>query len=166
VGLQLPRGTFAWVLAVVAGAAVLALVAVLLNLGPFKEAELTRGELIARGDEICRKAHDAFTNLQDGPPRTASQAAELTTQLADIAGDEVDQIRALNGPPEFDAEIERYLAARERGIAFLRSGHDAAQARDTEAYVKSQAELARTQRERQRIARRIGFAECSRPIGG
>jgi hypothetical protein len=163
---QRSRGPWGWVLG---GAGVLALLAVLaiaLDLGPFDDPELTRGELIARGDEICRRAHEAFTDLQRQPPRTASEAADLTARLADIAADEADQIATLNGPPEFDAEIEDYVAAREEGIAAIRDGRVAADARESTGYARSQAEVAATQRERHAIARRIGFAVCSRPLKG
>jgi hypothetical protein len=166
VGLRLPRGTFAWAVAVAAALAVLALAAAVFDLGPFRGSELTRGELIARGDDICRKAHDAFIELQARPPRTADEAAELTGRLADIAADELKQIKALHGPPEFDAELERYLAAREQGIEALRDGVAAAQDGDTAAYTSAQAKLASSQRRRRQIARRIGFAECSRPLPG
>ncbi len=159
-----PPGIWGWVLG---GAGVLALLAVLalaFDLGPFKDPELTRGELLTRGDEICREAHDAFTDLQRVPPRTASQAAELTVRLIEIADDEADRIAALNGPSDFDAAIEDYVAAREEGIDAMRAGRDAASDRDSEGYARSQAEVASSQRERYRIARRIGFAVCSRPL--
>ncbi len=159
-----PHGVWSWVLGGAGALAVLAVLALIFDLGPFKQPELTRGELIAEGDEICREAHDAFTDLQRTPPRTASQAAELTEQLIDIAEDEVDQIESLNGPPDFDAEIEDYVAAREEGIEAMRAGHNAAADRDTEGYARSQAEVADSQADRHRIAREIGFAVCSRPL--
>jgi hypothetical protein len=166
VGLQLPRGTFAWVVAVVVALGALALVAAVFNLGPFSEPQLGRGEAIARGDEICRKAHQAFADLQRHPPGTASEASQLTHRLADIAAGELDQIRALNGPPDFEAQIDRYLAARERGIEALRAGEKAASEHDSKAYAKAQSDLADSQRARRRLARKIGFAECSRPLKG
>jgi hypothetical protein len=136
---QEPRGKLGWIAGGVALAVVVVALALamLLDQGPFSEPELSRGELIARGDEICRKAHEAFAELQKKPPQTAGQATDLTGKLVDIASDELDEIGSLKGPPEFDA-----------------------------AYVVAQAELADSQLERQRIARRIGFAQCSRPLVG
>ena len=46
----------------------------------------------------------------------------------------------------------------------MRDGQAAAEDRDADAYEKAQAEVADSQRERHRIARRIGFAVCSRPL--
>ncbi len=141
----------------VAVLAVLGVLAAVFDLGPFKEAELTRGESIAKGDDICRRAHDAFVDLQTSPPRTASQAAELTGQLIDIASDEADAIGSLNGPPDFEAEVDEYVNAREDGIEAMRDGRAAAEDRDSAAYARSQEEVAASQRERERIARQIGF---------
>lgn len=135
-----------------------------LHLGPFTRAELSRGELIARGDEICRKAHAAFDLLQKKQPQTPQQASELTSRLIDIAEDERDRIAALDGPDDFDQEIQTYLDARDLGIEALRRGHSAADAGRSDIYDEVQAELAETQRQRIQIARLIGFAECSRKI--
>ena len=160
-----PRGVWAWALGVAAFLAVMALLAATFDLGPFKEPELAGGELVARGDEICREAHEAFVDLQRSPPGTAGDAAELTGRLIDVAEDEADELRALNGQPEFEAEVDEYLEARATGIDALRAGRQAAEDRDAQAYADSQADLAASQRDRHRIARQIGFAVCSRPLG-
>jgi hypothetical protein len=162
--LHRPPGVWSWILGGVATLATLALLAAIFDLGPFRQPELTRGELIAEGDDICRRAHEAFVDLQRRPPRTASQAAELTGQLIDIASDEADRIEDLNGPPEFDAAIQDYVEARQAGIDAMRAGREAAESQDAAAYSDSQAEVAEGQAERREIARGIGFAVCSRPL--
>jgi hypothetical protein len=159
-----PHGPWARVLAGAGVLAALALLAAVFDLGPFREPELRSSEVIAQGDEICRKAHEAFADLQRRSPRTAAQAAELTGRLIDIAGDEADELESLNGPPEFDARVEEYVTAREDGIEAMRAGRAAAEDRDTEGYEEAQADVADSQRERHRIARGIGFAVCSRPL--
>jgi hypothetical protein len=153
-----------WALAATGALAVLVAVAILLDLGPFADEELTRGELIARGDQICEQAHEAFSELQSEPPRTGREAADLTSQLAGIAEDERDEIDELNGPDDLDPAIDGYLAARDRGIEALRRGNEAAEEGDSGAYERHQAELAKSQLERRRMAREIGFSECSRPL--
>jgi hypothetical protein len=153
-----------WALAVAGVAGLLVGVALLTDIGPFAEEELSREELIARGDQICVEAHEAFVDLQRKLPQTAREAAELTERLASIAEDESRALAKLDGPAELEAQIETYLDARERGIEALRRGADAADADESDAYERAQAELADGQRERRRIAREIGFGECSRPI--
>jgi hypothetical protein len=149
-------------------AAVLVLVFALgavLHLGPFEREELSRGQLLAQGDEICRRAHAAFEELQAKQPQTPDQAEALTSQLLGIAEDERDRIAALNGPPDFDDEIATYLKARDLGIEALRAGREAAQSGSATDYEEAQDELAETQRQRIQIARQVGFAECSRKVG-
>jgi hypothetical protein len=135
------------------------------HLGPFEREELTQGELLAQGDEICRKAHAAFEQLQVKQPQTPDQAETLMNQLISIAEDERDRIAELNGPPDFDDEIKTYLDARDLGIAILKRGRDAAESGRPDNYAEALQELAETQRQRIQIARQVGFAECSRKIG-
>ena len=135
------------------------------HLGPFEREELSRGQLLALGDEICRRAHAAVEELQAKQPATPDQAAALTDQLISIAQDERDRIASLNGPPEFDDEIATYLQARDLGIDALRRGRQAAQSGRADVYESAQDELAETQRQRIQIARQVGFAECSRKVG-
>jgi hypothetical protein len=135
------------------------------HLGPFEREQLTQGQLLAQGDEICRKAHAAFEQLQDKQPQTPDQAEALTSQLISIAQDERDRIAELNGPPDFDDEIQTYLDARDLGIEALKRGREAATAGRADTYAEAQKELAETQRQRIQIARQVGFAECSRKIG-
>lgn len=164
--MELPerRSGIGWALAGAGLLAVLFALAILLKLGPFAEDELSRGEFIARGDQICEQAHEAFVDLQDAPPRTSREAADLTAQLADIAADERDRIEELEPPSDLSDGVSAYLEARERGIVALERGNDAAEANDSTAYAAQQDELDRAQRERRELAKRVGFSECSRPL--
>ena len=137
----------------------------MLDLGPYRAEELSRGELIVRADQICAEANDAFADQQEKPPQTPEEAAELTDHLVGIAEDESEEIAELERPPEVEAELTAYLEARRIGIELLKEGRAAAEDADADAYEAAQAELDRTQPERWRIAREIGFSECSRPLG-
>lgn len=151
-------------IAIVTLIGVLVALAALLDLGPFADEELSRAELIARGDEICERAHDAFVDLQAEPPQTAGEAEDLTDRLVGIAGDERDEVDELDGPDDLDELVDRYIDAREEGIDALEAGRDAAEADDADAYAEAQAEVASAQSDRRRLAREIGFRECSRPL--
>jgi hypothetical protein len=152
-------------LAIAALLGVLVAVAALLDVGPFADEDLTAEEFIAQGDEICGRAHDEFLELQDKPPRTPSDAAELTGGLIDVAQEERDAIADLNAPEELSDQVDRYLEARDRGIDLLHDGRDAAEDADPAAYERFQAEVAATQVDpRFEIAREIGFSDCSKPL--
>lgn len=145
----------------------LALLSSVTGCGPFgsdNDGELTKDEFLARGDEICREGRERFVELQREPPRTPEQAAELTRRLIGISESEVAEIRALNAPEELREPLDRYLRAREEGIAILREGQEAAERQDAQAYARAQAEIAEGQVERSELAQRVGFTECSRPL--
>lgn len=163
---SLPGDRRRWALGgAVAVAALLALAAAL-GAWPFG-GTLSREEFVERGDEICADAHAEFEKLQAEPPRSASDAAELTGELIEVAEDEHSDLDGLAEPDELSDLVGRYLAARQQGIEVMREGLEAAEAADARGYEAAQAQLARSQRDpRHRLARRIGFRQCSRPLVG
>ena len=143
--------------------------AALLDLGPFEDddaASLSKPEFIAKGDQVCERAHDQFAELQKKPPNSAEEAVTLTQNLLDISKNELSQIRALDAPPEVQDALDRYLRARERGIALLERGLEAAQDRNAGAYADAQAKIAAGQVQRLKLAQAVGFSECSVVQGG
>ena len=148
------------------GIAVLVVLAIIFDLGPFADEPLSEAEFLARGDEICRQAHDDFTDLQQHSPNTATEAADLTNELVDISRNELDEIRELNAPATLETPLARYLDAREKGIGDLQAGLDAADDRDAFKYAGAQAKVAASQLGRLKLARDVGFKECSSVLFG
>lgn len=136
----------------------------LLDLGPFADEELSVAGFLARGDEICTEAHDVFRASQDGPPRTAAEAAALTRELIQVAETELGDIRDLPAPDSLRTPLRRYLAARESGIEAMRRGVQAAEREGASGYEAAQARVAQKQIARLKLAREVGFNECSRPL--
>jgi hypothetical protein len=155
-----------WIALGILGVAVLLVVSVVFDLGPFAEEDMTETEYLAQADDICSQAHRDFEKLQGSPPRTASEAAELTEELLAISRDEQDAIADLTPPPALTSSVERYLDARDAGIERLREGAGAAGEGDAFAYAEAQADLASTQKERLKIAKRVGFDDCSQALFG
>jgi hypothetical protein len=155
-----------WLAAGVAAAALIVVLAIALDLGPFEEGELSESEFLARGDEICREAHEEFESAQEQSPNTAGEAADLTGDLIAISEGELERIRELSTPASLEDPLERYLAAREEGIKQLRKGLAAAEKEDAFAYADAQAEVAADQVHRLQLARDVGFSECSRVLFG
>jgi hypothetical protein len=149
-------------LLVLAGALAIVLAA---GCGGGGDGTLTKDEFISQGDEICKNAHDQFAELQKNPPTTADEAAALTQKLIDISENELSQLRDLNAPAAVRSSLDKYLSAREQGIAILKNGLAAAQKGDARAYAAAQAQTAKTQVNRLKLARAVGFDECSRPAG-
>lgn len=139
---------------------------VLLDLGPCADERLSAEEFVAQADDLCRQAHAEFSDKQSGqPPRTVSDAEELTDALVEIAEEERDAVRDLAAPEDLSDQVDRYLDARERGIDLLRDGREAAKDADSAAYGAAQAALASTQLDpRYALARDLGLRECSKPL--
>jgi hypothetical protein len=128
--------------------------------------ELTEEEFLTQGDEICKEGRQQFAELQKDPPQSAAESAELTRQLIEITEAEIDDLRDLNAPAESQEALDRYLEAREAGLEILERGLQAAEDEDATAYAEAQAQIARSQVDRARLAERVGFEECSRPLSG
>jgi hypothetical protein len=144
-------------------ALIVALVAVL-DAGPFDDdtpETLTEAEFVAQGNRICERAHEQFADLQTEIPNSAEGAVALTHNLVEISENELSEMRALSPPPEAQEALDRYLEAREEGIAVLEQGLEAAKERDAQAYAQAQAEIASGQLRRLKLARAVGFSECS-----
>jgi hypothetical protein len=127
--------------------------------------ELTKSELIAQGDAICKDAHDRFAALQGNLPTTPEETATYTQRLIDITEDEVSRLRAMDAPASVKPTLESYLDALDKNIVVLKQGLEAAQNSDATAYAKAQAKAVEDQVERLQLAQAVGFKECSRPAG-
>jgi hypothetical protein len=128
-------------------------------------AELTKSELIAKGDAICQDARARFAELQGSPPTTPEETATFTQKLIDITENEVSQLRALDAPSGVKPALDQYLQAMDKNIAVLKQGLKAAQQSDATAYAQAQAKAVQDQVNRLQFAQAVGFKECSRPAG-
>jgi hypothetical protein len=140
--------------------------ALLTGCGPFGGGggELTKAELIAQGNEICKRGRDQYLELQQNPPQSAAATAELTHKLIEITQAEIADLRDLDAPADSEDALNAYLDAREAGVEVLKEGVAAAEAQDAQAYAEAQAKIAEGQVHRARLAEEVGFTECSRPL--
>jgi hypothetical protein len=157
-----PRRRARLAVAAIAGVALLVILAIVFDLGPFADEQLSEAEFLARGDEICSQAHEQFREAQSkATGQTPSEAVALTDELIGIAETELEDIRDLGPPDELEGPLDRYLAAREAGIETLSEGRAAAEEANIFEYESAQAKLARGQVKRLQLARAVGFSKCS-----
>jgi hypothetical protein len=141
-------------------------IALLAGCGGGDGEELTEEEFLTQGDEICKEGRAQFAELQKDPPQSAAESAELTRQLIEITEAEIEDLRDLNAPGDSQEALDEYLASREAGLEILERGLQAAEDEDATAYAEAQAQIARSQVDRARLAERVGFSECSQPLAG
>ena len=154
---------------VVAGAlavlAAIVAVAAVSDLGPFGDddttASLTKAEFIAKGDEVCNRAHDQFAELQQEPPNSAEGAVALTQNLLRDLGERADRDPRPRCAAGGRGGAGPLPGAREQGIAVLERGLQAADDEDAPGYADAQAEIAAGQVRRLELAQAVGFSECS-----
>jgi hypothetical protein len=127
--------------------------------------QLTKSELVARGDAICKDANDEFSQFQQTPPTTQEEAATFAQRVVDIKERELSQLRELNAPAAVQPDLDKYLQALEKNVAILKQGLQAAQQNDATGYAKAQAKTVKEQVNRLQLAQAVGFKECSRPAG-
>jgi hypothetical protein len=77
-------------------------------------SELTKSQLVAQGDAICKDAHDRFAELQGSPPTTPEESASFTQKLIDITESEVTQLRGLNPPASVKPALDSYLKSLDK----------------------------------------------------
>ncbi len=123
--------------------------------------DVSAEELVSRGDEICREGHERFAEVQADSPQNADEALKQTEELADAASDELEELRKMVPPEELRDRYDSYLAAREEAVALLERGRDAAADGDAGTYADAQTELELGRRERTKLARAVGFEDCS-----
>ena len=128
------------------------------------EDELSAEELGREADRICSDSRAEFAELQQDPPTSPREAAELTRQLVAITEREIGAIRGLDAPQDLEPRLDLYLRARDEGLEILRAGLAAAVAQDVRGYARAQAAIAARALERLRLARAAGLRECSRPF--
>ncbi len=126
---------------------------------------LTKAEVISQGDAICKQAREDFLAAEPPAPTSPDRAAALQRALIRTSEEEVSRIRALAAPPEVEPALDRYQRARERGIALLKRGLEAAEREDLSSYAAAQRRVASGQLDRLNLARQVGFVDCSRPGG-
>jgi hypothetical protein len=129
------------------------------------DGTLTKAEFVAKADQICKQAREKFLAAQPGPPSNPQQAAALQGVLIGTSENELSEIRSLDAPADVKPALDRYLRAREEGIALLKKGLKAAQNEDLPAYTAAQRQIAADQVKRLHLAQAVGFTECSRPGG-
>jgi hypothetical protein len=126
---------------------------------------LSKSQLVAQGDSICKDAHDEFAQLQQNPPTTSDEAAALTQKLIDISQTELTRLQDLSPPADVKPALDSYLKSLEENIAVLKQGLKAAQKGDATGYTKAQAKTVKQQVKRLQLAQAVGFQVCSRPAG-
>jgi hypothetical protein len=123
--------------------------------------QVSAPELVQKADAICAQELRSFDRIQAHPPPNASVAADQTDELIDVTQTANSQLHDLEPPERLRTAYDRYLAARDRAVAQMKRGKDAADDQDSGAYGAAQAAVARDASQRRKLARALGLKSCS-----
>ena len=120
--------------------------------------ELSRSELVAKGDAICDRVNRQIAKQPD--PKTVGDLERLAKRTAAISGPAIDDMEALEPPSELQADFDKFVASLKRQRDLTRRIGDAAASGDTAKVQQIGADAQKAQAEYQRLTGKIGFKEC------
>ena len=123
--------------------------------------QVTAAELVQKADQACREEQSKFREIQATPPANASDAADQTKALIQVAEDASSTIDDLEPPDALRTPLDGYLSARSGAIDEMKKGQDAADNQDSRAYGAAQAAVVKSAPKRRKLADSIGFKVCS-----
>ena len=123
--------------------------------------QVTAAELVQKADQACREEQSKFREIQATPPANASDAADQTKALIQVAEDASSTIDDLEPPDALRTPLDGYLSARSGAIDEMKKGQDAADNQDSRAYGAAQAAVLKSAPQRRKLADSIGFKVCS-----
>jgi hypothetical protein len=127
--------------------------------------QVSAAELDQKADEACRTEQEKFQQIQATPPANATEAADQTKELIQVAESTSSAIEDLEPPDALRMPLEIYLNARGNAIDEMRKGQDAAEDQDSRTYGTAQAAVAKSAPQRRRLADSLGFKVCSSNAG-
>jgi hypothetical protein len=127
--------------------------------------QVTAAELDQKADQACREEQAKFKQIQATPPANASEAADQTKALIQVAESASSAIDDLEPPDALREPLDIYLSARGRAIDQMKKGQDAAENQDSGAYGSAQAAVSKSAPQRRKLADSLGFKVCSSNAG-
>jgi hypothetical protein len=123
--------------------------------------QVTAAELVQKADQACREEQVKFRQIQATPPANASEAADQTKELIDVAESASSAIDELEPPDSLATQLASYLSARGEAIDQMKKGQDAADNQDSNGYGAAQAAVVKSAPQRSKLADQLGFKVCS-----
>ncbi|MDQ3933392.1 MAG: hypothetical protein M3340_02030 [Actinomycetota bacterium] len=119
-----------------------------------------RTDFHRQADRICRQSGIRPKAV----PGDLPQAARLLAEEARLRADVYRKLRGLDPPAEHAGRYERFLFLTAEVARGLNRMSGIARRGDRARLARLDARTAERERERQRLAREIGFLRCGRPI--
>jgi hypothetical protein len=119
---------------------------------------LSKDELVAKGDAICKRVNTRMAKEPD--PQSAGDLERLAKRTVQISDPAIDDMEALEPPSELEADFKQFVASLKRQRDLTKQIGAAAGAGDTAKIQKVSADAQKAEQEYRRLTGKIGFKEC------
>ena len=119
---------------------------------------LSKDELVAKGDAICKRVNTRMAKEPD--PKTAADLERLAKRTVAISDPAIKDMEKLKPPSDLESDFENFLASLKRQRNLTEKIGEAAAAGDTAKVQKIGADAQDAQEEYRRLTGKIGFKQC------
>ena len=120
--------------------------------------ELSKNELVVKGDTICKRVNARIAKQPD--PKSASDLKRLAQRTVKIYDPAIDDMEALDPPSALESDFKKFVASLKRLRDLTTQIGDAGGKGDTAKIKKVSADAQTVQQEYRRLTGKIGFKEC------
>ena len=119
---------------------------------------LSKDELVAKGDAICKRVNTRMAKEPD--PKSAADLERLAKRTVAISDPAIKDMEALEPPSELESDFENFLASLKRQRNLTKKIGEAAGEGDTAKVQQLGADAQSAQEEYRRLTGKIGFKQC------
>ena len=119
---------------------------------------LSKEELVAKGDAICKRVNTRMAKEPD--PKSAADLERLAKRTVEISDPAIKDMEKLEPPSELESDFENFLASLKRQRNLTKKIGEAAAEGDTAQIQQIGADAQSAQQEYRRLTGKIGFKQC------
>jgi hypothetical protein len=119
---------------------------------------LSKDELVAKADAICKRVNQRMAKEPD--PKSAADLERLAKRTVAISNPAIRDMEALEPPDELKADFKKFIASLKQQLDLTKKIGAAAAKGDTAGIQKVGADAQKAENEYRRLTGKIGFKEC------
>jgi hypothetical protein len=119
---------------------------------------LSKQELVAKGDAICKRVNARMAKVPD--PQTAEDLQRLADRTVEVSDPAIEEMEALEPPSDLEDDFKKFVASLKRQRDLTKKLGAAAGKGDTAALHKVGADAQKARDEHRRLTGKIGFKQC------
>jgi hypothetical protein len=119
---------------------------------------LSKDELVAKADAICKRVNQRMAKEPD--PKSAADLERLAKRTVAISNPAIHDMEALEPPSELKADFTKFIASLKQQLELTKKIGAAAAEGDTAGIQKVGADAQKAENEYRRLTGKIGFKEC------